>query len=265
MINKEEDSILNIASSLRKAAKNRVAIPPIRTHFNASDISLAYKIQHINNTIRKENGAIVTGKKIGLTSKKVQEQLGVDQPDFGVLFNDMEVKNGASLSWNATMQPKVEAEIAFVLKKDISSKKPSITDIANAIDYAVVSLEIVGSRILDWNINIIDTIADNASASHYVLGTEKKKLSALDLINCKMSMTVNGTEVSAGEGKACLGSPLIATQWLATQMAKLGNHLKAGEIVLSGALGPMASVQAGDHVKATIEGLGEVSVTFLNT
>ena len=106
-------------------------------------------------------------------------------------------------------------------------------------------------------------MADNASASHYVLGTEKKKLSDIDLINCKMNMSVNGTEVSTGEGKACLGSPLIAVQWLAVQMAEVGNPLKAGEVILSGALGPMAAIQAGDVVSATIEGLGEVSIKFL--
>tara|TARA_B110000902_G_C14249337_1_gene565492 strand:+ start:972 stop:1769 length:798 start_codon:yes stop_codon:yes gene_type:complete len=259
----EENLIMKVASDLREASENSTAMEPIRSNFNVGDISSAYQVQKINNDFRKEKGAISTGKKIGLTSKKVQEQLGVDQPDFGVLFNDMNVENGGSLSWSETMQPKVEAEVAFVLKKDITASNPTLTDIEDAIDYAVVSLEIVGSRIKDWNINILDTVADNASASHYVLGTEKKKLSDIDLINCKMNMSVNGTEVSTGEGKACLGSPLIAVQWLAVQMAEVGNPLKAGEVILSGALGPMAAIQAGDVVSATIEGLGEVSIKFL--
>jgi len=260
----KENLIIKVASDLREASKNKIAIEPIRVNFDKDDISSAYQVQKINNNFRKKNGAKITGKKIGLTSKKVQEQLGVDQPDFGVLFNDMNVESGSSLSWAETMQPKVEAEVAFVLKKDVVMKNPSIADIEDAIDYAMVSLEIVGSRIKDWNINILDTVADNASASHYVLGTEKKKLSEFDLINCKMNMSVNGVNVSTGEGKACLGSPLIATQWLATQMAKLGNPLKAGEVILSGALGPMATVVSGDVVSATIEGLGEVSLTFKN-
>lgn len=259
----EENRIIQLASDLHQAAITNIAIDPIRANLTKGDISSAYQIQKINNTIREENGAKRTGKKIGLTSKKVQEQLGVDQPDFGVLFNDMEVENGGSLSWEQTMQPKVEAEIAFVLKNDITAKNPSLTDIEAAIDYAIVSLEIVGSRVKDWNINILDTVADNASASHYVLGTQKKNLSEIDLINCKMNMQVNGTEVSSGEGKACLDSPLIAVQWLATQMAEVGNPLKSGEVILSGALGPMAAVKPGDEVSAIIEGLGEVSIKFL--
>ena len=258
----EENRIVKVAATIREASKTKNAIDPVRTNFSEGDILAAYQVQKVNNTIRKENGAKPTGKKIGLTSKKVQEQLGVNQPDFGVLFNDMEIENGGSLTWSETMQPKVEAEIAFVLKKDITAKNPSITAIEDAIDYAVVSLEIVGSRIKDWNINILDTVADNASASHYVLGSEKKKLSDIDLINCKMNMKVNGEEVSTGEGKACLGSPLIAVQWLAKEMANFGNPLKSGEVILSGALGPMAAVKPGDAVTATIEGFGEVSVKF---
>ena len=258
----EENLIIKVASDLREASKSKIAIEPIRTNFEKDNISLAYQVQKINNSFREKNGAKPTGKKIGLTSKKVQEQLGVDQPDFGVLFNEMKVDSGASLSWKETMQPKVEAEVAFVLKKDITKKNPSLADIEDAIDYAIVSLEVVGSRIKDWNINILDTVADNASASHYVLGTKKMKLSEFDVINCKMNMSVNGTNVSFGQGKACLGSPIIATQWLAIQMAKLGNPLKKGEVILSGALGPMATVHPGDEVIATIEGLGEVSIKF---
>lgn len=252
----------DIAEALRIADKTKTSMAPIRDYLDDNDILSAYKIQHINTNYKIESGKKPVGKKIGLTSKVVQKQLGVDQPDFGVLFDDMEVTNNGVLPWKDTMQPKVEAEIAFVLKADLTQEKPTLQDVENAIDYAVSSLEIVGSRIKDWNIKILDTVADNASASHFILGKNKKKLSEIDLINCKMSMKVNGEEVSTGEGKACLGSPLIAVQWLAEQMFAVGNPLKAGDVILSGALGPMAGVNAGDIVSASIEGLGDVHVQF---
>lgn len=254
--------IIKVAEALRNASKDKLAIGPVRPEFEVGDVEAAYEAQRINNKLRQENGVVAVGKKIGLTSKKVQAQLGVDQPDFGVLFQDMEIKNGGTLSWEDTMQPKVEAEVAFILKDDITSPNPSIQDVEDAIDYAVASIEVVGSRIKDWDITILDTVADNASASHFVLGGEKKKLSEIDLINCQMQMKVNGVLVSEGEGKACLGSPLIATQWLAEQMAAVGNPLKKGDVILSGALGPMGAVSQGDEVVASIGGLGEVRLQF---
>ena len=257
-------TIKEIAKELRVADKNKMAIAPIRDYLNNNDILSAYKIQDINTQFKIDSGKKNVGKKIGLTSKSVQKQLGVNQPDFGILFDDMQVINKGSIPWSEMMQPKVEAEVAFVLKKNITTVKPSLQDIENAIDYAVASLEIVDSRIKDWNIKILDTVADNASASHFVLGNNKKKLSKIDIVNCKMMMKVNNVEVSRGEGKACLGSPLIAVQWLAEQMFSLGNPLKAGDIILSGALGPMANVNYGDKIKATIDGLGSVSVNFIN-
>ena len=136
-------------------------------------------------------------------------------------------------------------------------------DILSAIDYAVASIEIVGSRIADWDIKIVDTIADNASASHWVIGHKPVKLENLDLINCKMVMENNGKIVSEGLGKACLGSPINAMLWLAQKMQKIGKPMKAGDVILSGALGPMVSAKAGDNFKVIIEGLGEVSVAFV--
>lgn len=249
-----------LAADLRRAQETHTPIGPIRDNFEQGDITSAYEIQLINNKVKEETGAKPVGNKIGLTSKKVQEQLGVDQPDFGVLFNNMKIENGGTLQWSEAMQPKVEAEIAFVLKEDLAHARPTIGVIANAIDYALVSIEIVGSRIKDWNINILDTVADNASSSHFVLGTTKKQLSELDLLNCKMEMQQNGQVVSQGQGSACLGSPLVAVQWLADKMVMMGNALKKGDVILSGALGPMATLHPGDKITATIEGLGEVSL-----
>jgi len=161
------------------------------------------------------------------------------------------------------MQPKVEAEIAFVLAEDLDMDNMTIIDLIASIDYALPAIEIVGSRIENWNIKICDTIADNASASHYVLGHRPRTLDEFDMVGCKMKMTKNGTIVSEGHGGACLGSPLNATLWLANKMVELGQPLQAGELILSGAVGPMTAVAAGDKIHAEIEGLGGVSVSFI--
>lgn len=264
-VRKPELLMEKLAQQLRTAYETRTACSPLRNEIGIEDLDLAYKIQAINNDLLIQKGARVTGRKIGLTSKAVQAQLGVDQPDFGILLDTMEILNGDSISMKELMQPKVEAEIAFVLGEDLPNHKISIVDIINAIDYALPAIEIVGSRIENWNIKITDTIADNASASHYVLGHTPTKLSAFDVVNCKMEMnrfTNIWEEVSAGKGAACLGSPLNATLWLANKMAELGTPLKAGEVILSGALGKMVNVNAGETFKATIEGLGSVSLGF---
>lgn len=257
--------IQKLAKQLREAYETRTACTPLRDVIGLEDLATAYAIQDVNNQLLIQNGARITGRKIGLTSKVVQAQLGVDQPDFGILLDSMEVLNGDSISMKELMQPKVEAEIAFVLSKDLPNHKVSIVDIINAIDYALPAIEIVGSRIENWNIKITDTIADNASASHYVLGHTPTKLSDFDVVSCAMRMerlSDSWEKVSSGKGGACLGSPLNAMLWLANKMAELGTPLKAGEVILSGALGKMASVNAGETFKATIDGLGSVSVSF---
>jgi 2-keto-4-pentenoate hydratase len=223
---------------------------------------LAYAIQQVNTNHKLVDGARIVGKKIGLTSIKVQEQFGISTPDFGILFDDMEVLNGLSLPISEVMQPKIEGELAFVLGGSLDNDKLTIVDIINSIDYVLPSLEIVGSRIDNWNIRIADTVADNASASHYVLGHTPKMLDDIDIVNCKMNMTINGELKSSGSGKDCLGSPLNAVLWLARKMQSVGQPLQAGELILSGSLGPMVVVNAGDHVDAEFEGLGSVSISF---
>ncbi len=250
------------AAKLRLAHDQRQTIKPLRTEIGTDDIDLSYAIQDINTNYRLDNGAHIVGKKIGLTSFAVQKQLGVDQPDFGILFDDMEVLTGQSISMSQLMQPRVEAEIAFVLGEDLDYPGITVIDLIAAIDYALPSIEIVGSRIENWDIKITDTIADNASASHYVLGHTPRTTDAYDMINCNMSMTKNGELVSTGRGSACLGSPLNAALWLAKTMIAYGKPLQAGELILSGAVGPMVSVAAGDDIHAEIEGLGTVSVSF---
>lgn len=179
-----------------------------------------------------------------------------------MLWADTEVWNNGEISVKELMQPKAEAEIAFVLGKDLTSKSITSVDVISAIAYALASIEIVGSRIDGWNIGITDTIADNASASHFVVGHKPVRLEHLDLINCGMTMYKNGEKVSEGRGGDCLGSPINAMVWLANTMAELGKPMRAGDLILTGALGPMVSVEAGDSFKAEIEGLGDVLVNF---
>lgn len=254
--------IEQLAKTLRDAYATRIPCAPLRETIGIEDLKTAYAIQAFNNQRLIDQGARVVGRKIGLTSKAVQQQLGVDQPDYGALLNTMEVLNGDSISVKALMQPKVEAEIAFVINRELADPTLSTTNLLSAIDYAVASIEIVGSRIENWNIKITDTIADNASASHFVIGHQPMRLENVDLVNCQMALLKNGEQVSSGSGAACLGSPINATLWLARTMAQLGTPLQAGEVILSGALGPMASVAAGDQFVANFSGLGSVSVGF---
>jgi len=246
---------------LWEAHNQKSTIPPVRELIGTEDLNAAYAVQEININRRKANGEVVTGKKIGLTSFAVQEQLGVNQPDYGILFNTMEVKNH-QLAFSELVQPKAEAEIAFVMAEDLDGDI-NISDLIDAVEYATVSIEIVGSRVADWNIKITDTIADNASASHYILGTSKVSLDDIDLVNCQMSLTKNGTIASQGSGKACMDNPLNAALWLAQKMVEQGNPLKKGDILLSGALGPMVVIEKGDEFVASVEGLGEVRLEII--
>lgn len=252
----------SVARQLWDAAITRKPCKPVREAIGTNDIEAAYEIQKLNIEKRLALGAKIVGRKIGLTSKSVQEQLGVDQPDFGILLNTMEVPCDAAIPWSQLMQPKVEAEVAFVMASGLNAPNLTIEEVMDAIDYATAAIEIVGSRIQNWDIKIADTIADNASSSHYVLGQAKVKLGHLDLINCQMKLFKNGEKVSEGTGAACLGSPLNSTLWLAQKLAQLGQPIQKGDIILTGALGPMSAVEPGDRYVASIEGLGAVTIGF---
>lgn len=250
------------ADALFDASVSGVPIRPLRETWPEITLEDAYTIQQLNTDRRLSAGQRRVGCKIGLTSKVVQQQLGVGQPDFGVLFNTMGYGDGEPIPASVLEQPKVEAEIAFVLGRDLDMADPGLLDVIQAIDYALPAIEIVGSRIADWNIRINDTVADNASSCAFVLGTSPRRLAELDLCLCGMVMTRRGEPVSTGAGAACLGNPLNAVQWLARTMARLGTPLRAGEVVLSGALGPMVSVAPGDVIEARINGLGLVRAEF---
>lgn len=254
--------IRSAAGQLYLAASSGEPCAPIREAFAASDVASAYAIQEINTQRALDAGRRLVGRKIGLTSVAVQKQLGVDQPDYGMLFADMARGEGEEIALADLMQPKIEAEIAFVLGRDLALEQPTVADLFRAIDYAVPALEIVGSRIRDWDIRLIDTIADNASSSLYVLGSRPLPLHTFEPRLCTMTMDCHGETVSSGNGAACMGSPLNAALWLVKVMTQVGRPLQAGDTILSGALGPMAAVHAGDLFTARVEGLGSVCAAF---
>ncbi len=252
---------LAAADRLEQALHTREPTPPVRDILGSTDVTAAYAVQDELNLRRVAGGAIAVGRKIGLTSPAVQKQLGVDQPDFGVLFDDMGYADGAEVPTSGLLQPKVEAEIAFVLSTDLDSFLDRDV-VRQAVDYAVAAIEIVDSRVADWDISIVDTVADNGSSALYVLGSAQLTLSEFEPKDVEMSMSVDGAVVSKGNGAACLGDPLDALLWLAQTAQEYGDPLRAGQVILSGALGPMAPVVAGNTVRAQISQLGSVSVTF---
>ena len=256
------DNISEAATRLFDAGRNSVPVAPIRDMLEPGDLAAAYAAQDINTKRWLESGRRLVGRKIGLTSLAVQKQLGVDQPDYGMLFDDMAVPDGWEMHSKQLIQPKVEAEVAFVIGRDLDHERLTIADILRAVEFALPAIEVVDSRIADWKIGILDTIADNASSGLYVLGNQPKKLENLDLRMAGMVMESAGEPISVGSGAACLGNPLSATLWLAKTMARVGRPLKAGDTVMSGALGPMAPVKWGDVVEARIAGLGSVRAAF---
>jgi len=247
------------ATALREARATRKPIAPVSATFGIRGLDAAYAVAEINTRARVAAGRRVIGKKIGLTSRAVQKQLGVDQPDFGLLFDDMEMLSGAEVPMSRLMQPKVEAEVAFVVGRDLGHEPASWSEFLRALEYALPAIEIVDSAIADWKIQLEDTIADNASCGLYVLGDQPVAISAVSLADAGMQLTRNGQVASTGSGAACLDHPLRAAYWLARTMAAKGLGLKAGEVILSGALGPMVAVAAGDVIAVNVGGLGQVA------
>ena len=260
--------------------------PPVRGLLPDGDIDAAYAVQSSWVADQVAAGARVVGRKIGLTNPVVQAQFGVDRPDFGVLFESMACAPGTPIDGARTLQPKIEAEIAFVLAEDLTGAIIGPAEVAAATAYVVAALEIVDSRIAGWDIGIVDTIADNGSSGLFVLGDRRQELGRLDLAECVMTLRrvasggiggigrADGTDgsdqaggpggevVSTGTGASILGDPLAAVAWLATAVRDHGRPLRAGEVVLSGSLGPMVPVAPGDAFRADISGVGQVSAVF---
>lgn len=253
--------IEDTAASLRAAYVDG-PIRPVRAALPEGDIDAAYRVQAANTRFWVDAGRRIVGRKIGLTSKAVQTQLSVEQPDFGVLFYDMAVPDGERVAASRLLQPRAEAEVALALARDLTGEHFTSAELIAAVDFALPAMEIVDSRIARWDIGIVDTIADNASAGLFVTGNDPRPLGELDLRLCGMVLSRNGTPASLGVGAACLGHPLKALRWLATTLARAGEPLRAGDIVLSGALGPLVPVASGDHLRVEIGGLGRCEIAF---
>jgi 2-keto-4-pentenoate hydratase len=254
------EDLAQCASALRRAQEQRRPLPPLRNR-EGFDLQGAYQIQELNTLNAIAQGRSLIGRKIGLTSEAVQKQLGIDSPDYGMLFADMQLNDAGTLQLTDLIQPKVEAEIAFVLRADLRNPETSREDLIAAIDYAVPALEIVDSRIENWDIGLLDTIADNASSARFVLGQRRARLSEFDPAACAMTLYASDAVVSKGEGRLCLGSPVNSALWLARRMVVVGRPLCMGDVVLTGALGPMVTMSIDTRYRAEISDLGSVEVT----
>jgi 2-keto-4-pentenoate hydratase len=252
-----------LASRLRNAESARQPVAPVRGEIALDDMALAYAVQQANVDARRAQGERIVGRKIGLTSLAVQKQLGVDQPDFGALFANMAYGDGEPMSLSRLIQPKVEAEIALVLKHDLTREEHTFADIISATAYALAAIEVVDSRIQNWDIRFVDTVADNASSALFVLGSRPVQLADLDLVAAGMTLSRDGEVLSRGSGAACLGNPLNAAVWLADMMVKMGTPLRAGDVLMTGALGPMVAVTQPGTFTAQIDGLGSVRAAFI--
>ncbi|WP_329957562.1 2-keto-4-pentenoate hydratase [Nocardioides anomalus] len=256
------DAVAAATARLATALESRVPCPPVRDLIGTDDLPAAYAVQQGLVRRRLDGGATVVGRKIGATSKAVQDQLGVDQPDFGYLLSDMDVSGQSPISMRPLLQPRVEGEVAFRLGADLDLAEPTLDEVRAAVEVALPALEIVDSRIEAWDITFTDTVADNASSGLFVVGTDGRSLDELSPVDVTMSLTVNGEERSSGTGAACLGDPLEALRWLAVQCHRFGDPLRAGQVVLSGALGPFVPFSSGDEVVASISGFAPLAVSF---
>jgi 2-oxopent-4-enoate/cis-2-oxohex-4-enoate hydratase len=259
----DQSTIEKLGDALYEALVARQPIAPLSSSYPEMTIEDAYHVQQRMLARRLEKGEKIIGKKIGVTSKAVMNMLGVHQPDFGYLTDGMVYNEGETIEFSDLIQPKAEGEIAFLLKKDLQGPGVTAADVLAATEGVMACFEIVDSRIQDWKIKIQDTVSDNASCGVFVLGDQLVDLANLDLALCGMVLEKNGEIVVTGAGAATMGHPVNAMVWLANTLGKLGIALKAGDIVLSGAMGAMVPVVKGDNLRMTIGGIGGCSVRFV--
>jgi 2-keto-4-pentenoate hydratase len=251
-----------LARELYESQQSRTPVAPLTERIPDLNVRQAYEIQSAGIRMRVEQGRRVVGKKIGLTSKAMQSLLGVYEADYGILLDDMVSLNGEMIPANRMLQPRCEGEIAFLLKKDLNGPGVMTSDVLLATEAVIPALEIVDSRVKDWKIRLIDTVADNASSSMLVLGNAFHHIDGLDLRLIGMVFQKNGEILSTGAGAAVLGHPASAVAWLANKLAEYEMPLKAGEIILSGAVTAASPVTAGDFFQAEFDRLGSVAVKF---
>lgn len=259
------EALEHAARVLIRASADATPCPPIRELVPDAGLEDGYEVQRLVRARTSASRARV-GRKIGLTSAVVQRQMGVETPDFGVLFADMAYGDSEPVPFDGLLQPRIEAEVAFVLGTDLPERVVTTIDVLRAVDFVVPAIEVCDSRIAEWDISIFDTVADNASAGVFVTGSTPRSLRDIDdLREMEMVLTTDGTVISSGRGSACLGHPVNAVVWLANQVAQRGEPLVAGEVVLSGSLGALVPAAAGATYEARIHGLGTVRAVFTGT
>lgn len=253
-----------LAYELFDAQNKRLTVSPLVSRYPQLTIDDAYQISLATLELRTYANEAIVGKKIGVTSEAVQKMLNVHQPDFGFLTNTMHYPNQAKISLDKAclIQPRAEGEIAFCLKHDISGPGVTAQQVIDATEWVAPCFEIVDSRIEDWNISIVDTVADNASCGVFVIGEKRVDPKTIDLANVEMKMHKNGQPAGSGKGSAVQGHPAQAVAWLANTLGEYGIEFKQGEIILSGALAPLVDARPGDEFEMEVEGLGTCSVSF---
>jgi 2-keto-4-pentenoate hydratase len=254
--------IQKAAEALLQAEMDKKPIAPFTSSTDPISVQEAYQIQLYQINKKVENGAKIKGKKIGLTSKVMQDMFNVKTPDYGHLLDNMIYEDGSTVSIDRFIQPKVEFEIAFVLKEGLQGPNVTAEDVIAATDYIVPAIEIIDSRIEDWKFKFEDTVADNGSSAGAVIGKKKTSVYGLDLAAVEMKAYKNGAYLDGAKGEAVMGNPATAVAWLANEVAEYGISLLAGEVILAGALTKAVTFEAGDHFKVDFEGLGSVSISF---
>ena len=251
-----------IAEELFNARETLSAVAPVSARYAGLTVADAYAIQSLTGDMREARGERIVGYKIGLTSAAVQQQLGVNEPDFGLVFAGMEVRQDQPLDTSRLIAPKAEGEIAFVFKRDIEHADVTFTELKSAIDYFFPVVEIVDSAIADWKITLVDTVADNASSALYMPGDTFHDPRGVDF--SALEVTVHGPQGTfSGRGSACLGNPLYATHWLVRRMISLGRPVRRGQLVLSGALAPMVPLLAGQTTEFDFSGLEKIRLSAI--
>lgn len=254
--------ILQAANALMKAEINKNPIDPFTSSTEVISVDDAYQIQLEQIRHKVDKGAVIVGKKIGLTSKVMQEMFNVTEPDYGHILDDMMYKNGEAISIDRFIQPKVEFEIAFVLKKALKGPNVTLEDVIEATDYVIPAIEIIDSRIKNWKFKYEDTVADNGSSAGAILGDKAVNIQDVDLPSVRMRVFRNGEEIDSATGEAVMGNPVNAVAWLANALNRYNISLNAGEVILSGALSAAVPIEEGDTFSADFGELGSVSVTF---
>ena len=261
MQNTTTDIVVLCADQLETAEATRRPVRPITEQFPDCSVETAYEIQMYNVRRRVERGDRVAGHKVGLTSKPMQQMLGVPEPDFGHLFASMYFQSGDVVDY-PLIQPKVEAELAFILKAHLAGPNITFLDVLEATEFVVPALEIIDSRIADWKIKLVDTVADNASSGCFVLGDTYTAPTNVHLGTVGGVFKKNGSVVQTGAGGAVLGHPALSVAWLANKLGSLGTVLRKGSVVLSGAISAAVAVEPGDCVSVSFGKLGRVEVTM---